>query len=80
MTPEAAVDRAAAALCELHHLDPEWARMLARGALEAAVPVLVEAERARLRQQIVRVNQRMLAAVGEYYRLAYPDPEVPDEH
>jgi hypothetical protein len=37
------VDPAADALCELHHLDPEWARTLARAALKAAAPVLAEA-------------------------------------
>ena len=41
--PEAAVDPAAAALCDLHHLDPGWARTLARAALEAAAPLLAEA-------------------------------------
>ena len=41
--PEPAVDLAAAALCELHHLDPERARELAGTALKAAAPVLAEA-------------------------------------
>lgn len=42
--PEAAIDDAAAALCELHHLDPEHARRLARAALDAAWPHLASAE------------------------------------
>jgi hypothetical protein len=37
--PESAVGPAADALCELHHLDPEWARTLA---LEAAAPILAD--------------------------------------
>jgi hypothetical protein len=41
--PESAVGPAAEALCELHHLDPDWARTLARAALEAAAPLLAEA-------------------------------------
>jgi hypothetical protein len=30
-------------MCELHHLDRGWAQVLARGALEAAAPILAEA-------------------------------------
>lgn len=41
--PEAAVEPAAKAMRELHHLDPEQACTLARAALDAAAPVLAEA-------------------------------------
>jgi hypothetical protein len=41
-TPPEAVRLAAEALCDLHHLDPEWARTLARAALDAAAPVLAD--------------------------------------
>jgi hypothetical protein len=41
--PAAAADAAAEAMCELHHLDSGWAQVLARGALEAAAPILAEA-------------------------------------
>lgn len=40
--PGQAVEPAARALRELHHLDPEWACTLARAALDAAAPVLAD--------------------------------------
>jgi hypothetical protein len=53
--PESAVGPAAEALCTLHDLDPEWARTLARAALEAAAPLLAEA-----------VAQKILAHMEEH--------------
>jgi hypothetical protein len=41
--PEAALASAAEAMCALHDLDPAWAEVLARAALEAAAPILAEA-------------------------------------
>jgi hypothetical protein len=49
--PERAVGPAAEALCALHDLDPEWARTLARAALEAAAPLLAEAWEAEREQR-----------------------------
>ena len=66
--PEAAVDPAAAALCDLHHLDPGWARTLARAALEAAAPLLAGAQgRATVKTEWgVRYDQHGNGRVDSY--------------
>lgn len=75
--PEAAVEPATQALLADFPDDPEFARHLARTALEAAAPVLAEAwgvtEREQMQELIRQNNQNLLAAASEYYRLAYPE-------
>jgi hypothetical protein len=49
----------------------------ARAALEAAAPILAGAwgltDRERQQEQMRQLNQNLLGAAAEYYRLAYPE-------